>query len=86
MVQALQTNVQTLMTRLLRIHKKEEKERLERWQELCRDLDAAQSGLQTALTNFDNVKDPALIDMYIYRIQSAQTQYDHILRQIKNFS
>lgn len=81
----IQAVLPTPITRLLHIHKQSDLMRTQRYNALKKDLETAKSNLHTAMTNFDNVTDPKLVDMYIYQIQSAQTQYEHILNEIKNF-
>lgn len=56
---------------------KEEKERLE----LLRDIDKTKFALETAYSNFDNVKEPDLIDCYIYEINSSLKRYKFLLEQ-----
>lgn len=81
----IQSALPASIARLLHLHKQAELEHTQRFNDLKHDLEIAKSNLHTAMTNFDNVADPKLIDMYIYRIQSAQTQYEHILTEIKRF-
>lgn len=81
----LETVLPAPITRLLRMHTPDELEREQKLRGLKHDLNVAKASLKIAMTNFDNVTDPKLVDMYIYRIQSAQTQYDHILQEIKKF-
>lgn len=81
----IQSALYTSVARLLHTRSKEEAERRERLNELKRNLDSAKKSLSNAMTNFDNIDDPQLVDMYIYRIQSERARYDHILREIKAF-
>lgn len=39
--------------------------------------------LNAAIDGFNNVTDPRLIDVYIYKIQSEQMNYDRLLSEIK---
>jgi len=51
--------------------------------ELKRQLYESKLELEAALTNFNNVTDPKLIDVYIYKIQSEEARYEKILSEIK---
>lgn len=41
--------------------------------------------LNAAIDGFNNVTDPRLIDVYIYKIQSEQMNYDRLISEIKKF-
>lgn len=56
------------------------------YSEIKQCLDDAKCELKNAENSFNHVSDPQLIDMFIYRIQSAQTHYEHLLGQMKKFN
>jgi len=49
-------------------------------------IEQAKFELRNAEINLNQVTDPKLIDMYIYRIQYAQTHYEHLLKEIKQMN
>lgn len=51
--------------------------------ELKKQLFESKLELEAALTNFNNVTDPKLIDVYIYKIQSEEARFEKILSEIK---
>ena len=63
----------------------EQAERNSRYRQLRQCADAALVDMQAAMRNFENVSDPAVVDMYIYELQEAQTRYDYVMRQLKDF-
>ena len=65
------------------IKKKEEKE-VKKELFLKKALLEAQRNLQDAYTGLANVKDPDLIDCYIYELNAAQLRYQFLLRRLKN--
>ncbi|MBQ2614297.1 MAG: DUF2508 family protein [Clostridia bacterium] len=50
---------------------------------LMSELFGAQQQLQTALNNFGYLSEPKAVDVCIFQMQTAQSQYDNILRRIK---
>ena len=64
------------------IKKKEEKE-VKKELFLKKALLEAQRNLQDAYTGLANVKDPDLIDCYIYEVNAANLRYQVILRDYK---
>lgn len=51
---------------------------------LLKEIEKSKIALDTALSNFDNMTEPDLIDCYIYELQAAQTRYKYLIRQAKN--
>lgn len=51
--------------------------------ELKRQLYQSKLELEAAIDNFNNVTDPKLIDVYIYKIQSEEARFEKILSEIK---
>ena len=51
--------------------------------ELKKQLRDAKLELEAAMDNFNNVTDPKLIDVFIYKIQSEEARYEKILSEIK---
>lgn len=54
-----------------------------RLKELKKELYRSKLELEAAMDNFNNVTDPKLIDVYIYRMRSEETRYEKILSEIK---
>ena len=46
-------------------------------------IEHVKSELYQAMSNFNNVTEPKLIDFYIYKIQSEQTRYEQLLSEYK---
>lgn len=51
--------------------------------ELKKQLYDSKLELEAAMDNFNNVTDPKLIDVYIYKIQSEEARFEKILSEIK---
>lgn len=49
-------------------------------------LNRAASDLEAAQSNFDHVADTKAIDVCIYQIQTAQSQYENLIVQLKTLS
>lgn len=59
--------------------------RTEEMQQLLEELKRTQGALDLAQLNFEQVKDPALVDCYIYELKAAQMRYQFLLRRVKQF-
>ena len=55
-----------------------------KYNELKQRLCETKQELNAAIDNFNSVTDPKLTDVFIYKIQSEEAKYEHILREIKN--
>ncbi len=78
------TVIKEMPSKLFSFAKKEEpNERLASLEELKKRLKRSSLELNAAIDGFNSVTDPKLIDVYIYKIQSEQMNYDRILCEIK---
>lgn len=50
---------------------------------LLAELARAEQALHTALNNFDHLCEPKAVDVCIYQLQAAQSQYDNLMRRLK---
>ena len=76
-----------ILTRFLNLFdtsKKEKTAENKHLNELKARLNQTKLELNAAIENFNNVTDPKLIDVYIYKIQSEEARYEHILNEIKS--
>jgi len=53
---------------------------------LLHELFRAKQDMQIAINNFSFLSDSKSVDVCIYQMQTAQSQYDNILRKLKNLS
>lgn len=65
------------------VKKEEPAENLACLEELKKRLKQSAVELNAAMDGFNNATDPKIIDVYIYKIQSEQMNYDKILSEIK---
>lgn len=74
-----------VISRLFNIFNTSKKENNEKTylSELKNQLNRTKLELNAARDNFNNVTDPVLTDVFIYRIKSEEARYDRILREIK---
>lgn len=84
----IQAGIITIFDKAARQNEQNEviKKQREEYFEIQNCINEAKHELQNAENNFNLVDDPKLIDMYIYKIKSAQTHYEHLLRQIKKMN
>ena len=69
---------------LQKFFSKQEKTPLELELELVKhQLSKTKSAMDAAYSNFENVRDPDLIDCYIYEWNAAQKRYKFLLNQAK---
>lgn len=54
-----------------------------RLKKLKEELYHSKLELEAAMDNFNNVTDPKLVDVYIYKMRSEETRYEKILSEIK---
>jgi len=47
------------------------------------EVKAAKEELEVAVSNFNHAIELDVIDYWIYRIKSAQTKYDHLIREVR---
>ena len=55
----------------------------EEYSRVLNGLITAQNDLTVALNNFNNTSDPKAVDVWIYRIHCAQSEYDNMLCHLK---
>ena len=48
------------------------------------ELKKIRMGLEEAYAHFNETADPALMDAYIFEINSLQARYDHAIRSLKS--
>lgn len=53
---------------------------------LLKELERTQNVIETAQENFNEAKDPALVDSYIYEIKAAQMRYQFLLKRVKQIT
>ena len=51
--------------------------------ELLKELTQTRNVLETARSNFDEVREPELVDCYIYEMKAAQLRYQFLLQTVK---
>ena len=54
--------------------------------ELKEHIEYTKSEMNAAMSNFNNVTEPKLIDYYIYKIQSEQNRYEQLLIEYKSIA
>ncbi len=62
------------------------KEQITTYGHLLTELLRAKQDLNVALNNFSYLTDQKAVDVCIYQMQTAQNQYDNILKELKKFS
>lgn len=61
-------------------------EHIKKLAELKEHIEYAKSEMDYAVSNFNNVTEPKLIDYYIYKLQSEQNRYEQLLSEYKQLS
>ena len=51
--------------------------------ELLEELTQTKHVMETARSNFNEVREPALVDCYIYEMKAAQLRYQFLLQTVK---
>ena len=51
--------------------------------ELKKSLAKSKQALECAIDNFNSVKDPKLVDIYIYKIRAEESRFEQILGEIR---
>ena len=57
--------------------------RSKRREELLLEISAVKSNIDTARENFNRVYNPDEVDVYVYRLRAAETQYGCLLKKLK---
>ena len=85
---SLQAGIVTIFDKAIKQNEKakDRQKLMAEYAEIKQYLDEAKYEMENAENNFNQVSDPKLIDMYIYRIQSARTHYEHLLRAMKKLN
>ena len=53
---------------------------------LIADINCVKADIDTAQRNFDCVSKPEEVDIYIYRLRTAQARYDALLKKLKDLN
>lgn len=53
---------------------------------LIADINSVKSEIYAAQRNFDCVSKPEEVDIYIYRLRTAQARYDVLLKKLKDLN
>lgn len=83
MFSELSTNITSTFTRMINAKKNQNKAFEAQVRELIANIEETKYELKLAMDNFNNVTEPKLIDFYIYKIQSEQTRFEHLLSEYK---
>ena len=83
MLSELSSNITATFTRIINTKRNPEKEYDRQIRQLIADIEDTKTELKLAMDNFNNVTEPKLIDFYIYKIQSEQTRFEHLLSEYK---
>ncbi len=67
-------------------NKTQHAEQTQAYGQLLTELFRAKQDLQVAQNNFSYLTEQKAVDVCIYQMQTAQSQYDNILKKIKNMS
>ncbi len=52
--------------------------------DVCLLLERAKNEIREIRADIDNVNDDMVLDMYLYRLKSAEAQYKHLLKMAKD--
>lgn len=53
---------------------------------LIEDIKSAKNDMEVARINFDRVYNPDDIDIYIYKLRSAESRYTKLIKKLKSIS
>jgi hypothetical protein len=53
---------------------------------ICEEIKSVKSEIEVAISNFNNALDSDMLDVYIYKIKSAQARYQSLLKSAKKIS
>lgn len=76
-------NLAAIFNKAKAAEKRAEEQHFARLQALKENIDSARDEIRQATENFNNVTEPKLIDLYIYKIQSEQSRYEQLLSEYK---
>ena len=76
-------NLVSIFNKAKAAEKRAEEQYFARLQALKKNIDSARDEIRQATENFNNVTEPKLIDLYIYKIQSEQSRYEQLLSEYK---
>ncbi len=76
-------NLAAIFNKTKAAEKRAEEQHLARLQSLKENIDSARDEIRQAIENFNNVTEPKLIDLYIYKIQSEQSRFEQLLSEYK---
>lgn len=53
---------------------------------LLADIESAKNDMEAARTNFNRVHNPDDVDIYIYKLRSAESRYTKLIKKLKALS
>ncbi len=80
---SLTSNLAAIFNKAKAAERRAEEQHFARLQALKDNIDSARDEILQATENFNNVTEPKLIDLYIYKIQSEQSRYEQLLAEYK---
>lgn len=83
MLATLSANLSATFNRIITPKNKQEKIRENKIKDLISDIEHSKTEMKLAMDNFNNVTEPKLIDYYIYKLQSEQTRFEHLISEYK---
>ncbi|MBE7031908.1 MAG: DUF2508 family protein [Ruminococcaceae bacterium] len=86
MTASLTANLTAVFNKAKAAEKRAEALHLARLQTLKENIDSARDEIRSAIENFNNVTEPKLIDLYIYKIQSEQSRFEQLLSEYKTLA
>jgi len=63
--------------------KREEEQKRKQLLKLKESIDYTKAEIDSAMQNFNNVKEERLVDFYIYKIQAEQSRYDQLILEYR---
>ena len=84
MLSGLSENLTATITRIINPKKRQDKMYETQVRELMANIEQTKTEIRLAMDNFNNVTEPKLIDFYIYKIQSEQTRFEHLLSEYRS--
>ena len=63
--------------------KREDEQKRKQLLKLKESIDYTKAEIDSAMQNFNNVKEERLVDFYIYKIQAEQSRYDQLILEYR---
>lgn len=76
-------NLAAIFNKAKAAEKRAEEQHFAKLQALKDNINSAKDEIRLAIESFNNVTEPKLIDLYIYKIQSEQSRYEQLLSEYK---